>query len=634
MMIKDEASNLERCLNSVSNIMTQLNAELIVVDTGSSDHSVEIVKKYTDKIYYHPWNNNFSQMRNITIDYAKNDWIFILDADEEIINDTEIIEFFRLKKAHKKFNTLCIRVRNFTKTNNLTEYSELVSPRFFRNDGSFHYESVVHNIPIYKEPVGRIEGIIYHYGYVNDDPVVMEKKFQRTSKLLIAELEKDPKNIYYRFQLSVSYAMFNKWDEALTEGQIAYEQLEKMSLKDRDSYFYLYGHMLILYKHYEQYDAVIQCAEDAIKVRKDDIDTLFFIADAYVSKGKDYLSIPYYKRYLLLIKEYENHNLNVNLDVKIETIAYRKKAFYNLLMIEYELRHYKEVMTNASHDINLFIGDDIEVNLFKIILKSAIKTDQPRFIFDFYQNLTDISKAVFEYQLEMELPYVTKAFAYAVTEIFANGDSTYSRYCLLKLNVWKNDISLLTFQKTMMEFKILDPLISVDLLFQVCEPKGESDVFIQWVISNDLIHSTTLFDRITHMVPHFKTWLIKQINHQNTISYDELTFYITGCIYLLDHDEYEKDGNQKILLFKELIRLKKIQLSYIINEKIINDEQAWIELNNPEYRLVLTIDRALKADLYQSFNYLKRAIPISGDYQNYVFAMIQELKEAIASNNN
>ena len=67
MMVKNEEKNLDKCLSSVMPLVDNLGAELIIVDTGSEDKTVEIAKKYTDKLYFHKWNNDFSAMRNITI---------------------------------------------------------------------------------------------------------------------------------------------------------------------------------------------------------------------------------------------------------------------------------------------------------------------------------------------------------------------------------------------------------------------------------------------------------------------------------------------------------------------------------------------------------------------------------------
>jgi glycosyltransferase involved in cell wall biosynthesis len=77
MIIKDEETNLERCLSSLIPLMNKIESELIIVDTGSTDKSPEIAKKYTDKVYFHEWNNNFYDMRNISIGYAKGEWVFI-----------------------------------------------------------------------------------------------------------------------------------------------------------------------------------------------------------------------------------------------------------------------------------------------------------------------------------------------------------------------------------------------------------------------------------------------------------------------------------------------------------------------------------------------------------------------------
>ena len=78
MMVKDEEKNLKRCLDSVKDFAD----EIIIVDTGSTDKTVEIAKGYTDKIYTHLW-ENFSVHRNQAISYSTKEWLFQIDADEE-----------------------------------------------------------------------------------------------------------------------------------------------------------------------------------------------------------------------------------------------------------------------------------------------------------------------------------------------------------------------------------------------------------------------------------------------------------------------------------------------------------------------------------------------------------------------
>src|SRR5471030_2615411 len=80
MIVKDEEEYLPRCLYSINDIVD----EIIIVDTGSSDKTVEIAKSYGAKVYYFKWNSNFSEARNESLKYATKDWILILDADDEL----------------------------------------------------------------------------------------------------------------------------------------------------------------------------------------------------------------------------------------------------------------------------------------------------------------------------------------------------------------------------------------------------------------------------------------------------------------------------------------------------------------------------------------------------------------------
>ena len=203
MMVKDEEKNIARCLESIKTLANRDDVELIIVDTGSKDKTIEILKNYTDKVYFHKWNNNFSDMRNKSIGYAKGKWIFILDADEEVINTDKIVKVIT-SNEYLKYNTITITVENvlFKSNNDKNTVSE--SFRIFKNSKEFRYEGVVHNQPKWKHPVTSSGAKIIHYGYINDDEELMEKKFVRTSNLLINQLEKNPNDIYYRMKFSLN----------------------------------------------------------------------------------------------------------------------------------------------------------------------------------------------------------------------------------------------------------------------------------------------------------------------------------------------------------------------------------------------------------------------------------------------
>src|SRR4030066_1633675 len=80
MIVKNEEKFLAQCLKSVKDATD----EIIIVDTGSADKTVEIAQSFGAKVYHHPWRNSFSEARNHSISYAVCDWILQIDADESL----------------------------------------------------------------------------------------------------------------------------------------------------------------------------------------------------------------------------------------------------------------------------------------------------------------------------------------------------------------------------------------------------------------------------------------------------------------------------------------------------------------------------------------------------------------------
>lgn len=81
MIVKNEEETLARCLDTVKDIVDEIN----IVDTGSTDRTVEIAKQYTDRVFYYEWTNNFSAARNESFKYATKDYILYLDADDVVL---------------------------------------------------------------------------------------------------------------------------------------------------------------------------------------------------------------------------------------------------------------------------------------------------------------------------------------------------------------------------------------------------------------------------------------------------------------------------------------------------------------------------------------------------------------------
>ncbi|MBB2479802.1 glycosyltransferase family 2 protein [Bacillus sp. APMAM] len=85
MIVKNEEEVLARCLDSVKDIVDEIN----IVDTGSTDRTVEIAKEYTDRVFFFEWIGNFAAARNESFKYATKDYILYLDADDVILEEDQ-----------------------------------------------------------------------------------------------------------------------------------------------------------------------------------------------------------------------------------------------------------------------------------------------------------------------------------------------------------------------------------------------------------------------------------------------------------------------------------------------------------------------------------------------------------------
>lgn len=162
MIVKNEENILEQCLQKVHRYVD----EIIIVDTGSTDNTVQIAKKYTDKIYSFVWNDDYSAARNYSLSKASCDYILVLDADELIINE----DFFDNFQKDRQINVCyCLAMHNFNceqkKEYTFNDYrqsavisSTSVKAGLFKNH-DYYYDCTIHenlldkngNHPVYSD---------------------------------------------------------------------------------------------------------------------------------------------------------------------------------------------------------------------------------------------------------------------------------------------------------------------------------------------------------------------------------------------------------------------------------------------------------------------------------------------------
>lgn len=384
MMVKDEERNLHRCLKSLQPLRDKINSELIIVDTGSKDRTVEIAKKYTDRIYFHKWNNNFSDMRNISISYAKGEWIMIIDADEELEDCTLLVGFFDTA-VEKTLNTIFMFVKNYAFGGTDYKSGIVKSPRLFRNDGKFRYEGTVHNQPIFKEPTGQLDTMLIHYGYIIDDKQTMERKFIRTRDLLINELKKAPDNVYYLFQLGVTYGMHNEYKKALKELEKAYNIVKEKKLELKN-YIYVYNQLIDFYIANELYEEAEKIGEETIVIDKENLDAYFNLGKVKLHFKKFDKGENCYNKYLTIRKNLMN---TTNINNVYYTVTKVDEVYLDLAKLNYNRDKFDESIGNL---MNIKTLELVEEN-YKFIVTVFLKGNRlDKFVQFYNENLTDAKK--------------------------------------------------------------------------------------------------------------------------------------------------------------------------------------------------------------------------------------------------
>lgn len=223
MIVKNEEKYLEKCLTAIKPILENVDSELIIADTGSTDRTVEIAQKFTDNVFHFEWINDFAAARNSTLYRAKGEWYMFIDADEIFSDCTEMIEFFN-SGEYKKYNSATLLIKN---------YNDMSAPDIFNiynlhrltalKDGVCFLKPVHENLAPYFTPVKNFKTVVDHYGYVFKENGkildVLEEKTSRNLKLLFQELEEGEKNgdlkdtVYG--QIADCYIMLDQCEEAL-----------------------------------------------------------------------------------------------------------------------------------------------------------------------------------------------------------------------------------------------------------------------------------------------------------------------------------------------------------------------------------------------------------------------------------
>ena len=213
MIVKNEERNIERALSWAKGYAF----EQIVVDTGSTDRTVEIAEQMGAKVYHFEWINDFSAAKNYAISLCKGNWIAILDADEWIPeNDMpkviETLQLYTNNADYKGYDFIRMSLVNLNDEGK--PFHTMTQSRFFRNNRNIYYTGAIHenlNIDSKDSKIADLTEIsILHTGY--QQSVYKETgKLNRNVEMIAREVERAPEDMQLKAYLADS--LFEMPDE-------------------------------------------------------------------------------------------------------------------------------------------------------------------------------------------------------------------------------------------------------------------------------------------------------------------------------------------------------------------------------------------------------------------------------------
>jgi tetratricopeptide (TPR) repeat protein len=228
MIVRDEEEMLPRTLEAIKPAVD----EMIIVDTGSTDSTIEIAKSFGATVIEREWTGSFSDARNASLEAATGDWFIYLDADEVLVS--EDVDKLRALLGQTWREAFFLHETNFTGAEGTGVSVVHSALRLFRNRPNYRFsgrlhEQIAYHLPAYlPERLSQSSVRVNHYGYLG---VVRESKdkARRNLELLLTQQRETPANAlgpFFHYNLGSEYFAAGEVTKAADEYDTALRQIE------------------------------------------------------------------------------------------------------------------------------------------------------------------------------------------------------------------------------------------------------------------------------------------------------------------------------------------------------------------------------------------------------------------------
>lgn len=320
MIVKNEEKNIRKALTWGKSIV----CEQIVVDTGSTDRTVEIAEEMGAKVFHFEWIDDFSAAKNFAIDQASGNWIAFLDADEYFSEEDaqKIIPLLKYLQKDGKYSAMPAIIRSSLV--NLNDEGKpgsfATQDRIFSNNPALRYQNRIHETlqasagkkHVVFDATDRLT--VFHTGYTKS---VFEEthKMDRNIALLKSEVKDNPEN--YNAWAYLGDALFG--NEQYEDAENAYnrviENIKNVFSQERKDLIFSNLLKMKFLRRIDNEALIMKAYNQSVECNCSTPDIEYWVGSWMLNHGKEQKGIEYFELALNKLEQYEGHGV---LDVAAE----------------------------------------------------------------------------------------------------------------------------------------------------------------------------------------------------------------------------------------------------------------------------------------------------------------------------
>lgn len=313
MLISNRIDTVEKCFESFRPLLEQIPSEFIAVDTvgdEKSDGSIDVARKYADKIVHFEWCDDFAKARNAGLKEARGKWLIYLDDDEWFDDAGPLIDFFSKPELYENYDRVSMMEHSYTSASQI-EYNSSSFSRISVLTPGAKFVNPVHELLkgiVYRNEYNIKETFVHHVGYIGK---LSNKKTERNRKIMDNELEKNPDNLHLWLQQIAGVG--SNENEVLELSEEAVLELRRLGLSDwsNQNWVEIFLYRMKSYTRLKMWDKLDENVDEFLKNVKNPffrgIAAIFELSrnlnDLGIEKANDWIHI-----YFEAVKYYVNRD--------------------------------------------------------------------------------------------------------------------------------------------------------------------------------------------------------------------------------------------------------------------------------------------------------------------------------------